>query len=75
MEFSLFDEKLIFKDMNRSYLQDEYSDDGSESSDENIEGGKLLLSKELEDSVKQLSQNLSKNKNEKLLKRRMKFKH
>ena len=75
MEFSLFDEKLIFKDINRSYLQDEYSDDGSESSDEKINEGKIFLDKELEDSVKQLSQNLKKNQNEKLLTRKMRFKH
>ena len=75
LEFPLFDEKLIFKDINRSYLQDEYSDDGSESSDEKINEGKIFLDKELEDSVKQLSQNLKKNQNEKLLTRKMRFKH
>ena len=74
LEFPLFDEKLIFKDINRSYLQDEYSDDGSESGDEQINQGKLFLSQELEDSVKQLSQNLKKNKNKNLLSRCMRFK-
>ena len=74
LEFPLFDEKLIFKDINRSYLQDEYCDDGSESGDEQINQGKLFLSQELEDSVKQLSQNLKKNKNKNLLSRCMRFK-
>ena len=75
LEFSLFDEKLIFKDINRSYLQDECSDDGSESSDEKIIESKKLLSLELEDSIKQLSNSLKKNQKENLLSRRMRFKH
>ena len=73
--FSLFDENLIFKDINRSYLQDEYSDDGSESSDEKIEDAQNFLSQELEDSIKQLSNDLKNNQNDGLLSRRMKFKH
>ena len=75
LEFSLFDDKLIFKDINRSYLQDEHDDDGSESSDEKINDGKLLLTQELEDSAKELSKNLKKNKDKKLLSRRIKFKN
>ena len=75
LEFSLFDEKLIFKDINRSYLQDQCSDDGSESSDEKIIESKKLLSLELEDSIKQLSNSLKKNQKENLLSRRMRFKH
>ena len=74
LEFPLFDEKLIFKDINRSYLQDEYSDDGSESDDEKINEGKFFLSQELEDSVKQISKILKKNKNNNLLSRSMRFK-
>ena len=60
LEFSLFDEKLIFKDINRSYLQDQCSDDGSESSDEQIIESKKLLSLGLEDSIKQISKSLKK---------------
>ena len=74
LEFPLFNEKLIFKDINRSYLQDEYSDDGSESRDEKINEGKIFLSQELEDSVKQLSQNLKNYNNQNLLSRNMRFK-
>ena len=73
--FSLFDENLIFKDINRSYLQDEYSDDGSESSDEKIDDAQNFLSQELEDSIIQLSNSFKKNQNDGLLSRRMKFKH
>ena len=75
LEFSLFDDKLIFKDINRSYLQDENNDDGSESSDEKINDGKLFLTQELEDSAKELSKNLKKNKDKKLLSRRIRFKN
>ena len=75
LEFPLFDEKLIFKDINRSYLQDEYNDDGSESGDEVINEGKIFLSQELEDSVKQISQNLKNNGNKNLLSRSIRFKH
>ena len=74
LDFPLFDEQLIFQDINRSYLQDEYSDDGSESDDEKINEGKFFLSQELEDSVKQISQILKKNKNNNLLSRNMRFK-
>jgi len=74
-DFALFDDKLIFKDINRSYLQDEHDDDGSESSDEKINDGKLFLTQELEDSAKVLSKNLKKNKDKKFLSRRIKFKN
>ena len=75
LHFSLFDENLIFKDINRSYLQDEYNDDGSESSEEKIIDGKNFLSQELEESIKQLSDSFKKNQNINLLRRRMRFKH
>ena len=75
LDFSLFDDKLIFKDINRSYLQDEHDDDGSESSDEKINDGKLFLTQVLEDSAKELSKNLKKNKDKKLLSRRIRFKN
>ena len=75
LEFSLFDDKLIFKDINRSYLQDEYSDDGSDSTDEKINEERILLTQELEDSIKLMSKNLQKNQAQKLLSRRMRFKN
>ena len=75
LEFSLFDDKLIFKDINRSYLQDEHDDDGSESCDEKINDGKLFLKQELENSAKELSKKLKKNKNKNLLSRRIRFKN
>lgn len=74
-EFPLFDDKLIFKDINRSYLQDENNDDGSESSDEKINDGKLFLKSELEISAKELTQALKKNRDKKLLSRRIRFKN
>ena len=74
VEFSLFDDKLIFKDINRSYLQDEHDDDGSESSDEKINFGKLYLTQELADSAKEISQTVKKNKDKKILSRRIRFK-
>ena len=75
MEFSLFDDKLIFKDINKSYLQDEHDDDGSESSEEKINDGKLFLKQELEDTAKELSASLKKNPNEKVLSRKIRFKN
>ena len=75
MEFSLFDDNLIFKDINKSYLQDEHDDDGSESSDEKIKDGKLYLTQELEDSAKELSESLKKNLNKKILSRGIRFKN
>ena len=75
MEFSLFDDKLIFKDINKSYLQDEHDDDGSESSDEKINDGKLFLTQELEDSAKQIFKSLKKNPNENILSRKIRLKN
>ena len=75
LEFSLFDDDLIFKDLNRSYLQDESSDDGDESSEEKINCGKLLLYQEIEESTKDLLNNLKKNQSEPILSRRMRFKN
>ena len=73
IEFSLFDDKIIFKDINKAYLQDELSDDGDESSDEKIKTGKNLLIQELEDSAKDLQENLKINRGENLLSRRIRF--
>ena len=74
LEFPLFDDQLIFKDINRSYLQDEHSDDGSESSDEKINRGKLFLSQEIEEAAIELERNLKKNKKQNFLSRPIRFK-
>ena len=75
MEFSLFDDKLIFKDINKCYLQDEHDDDGSESSDDKINDGKLFLNQELEDSAKEITDSIKKNPNGKILSRKIRFKN
>ena len=75
MEFPLFDDKLIFKDINRSYLQDENDDDGSDSDDEKINNGKLFLTQELDESAKELSKYMEKNIDENLLSRNIRFKN
>ena len=74
LEFFLFDDDLIFKDINRSYLQDEHVDDGDSSSEEEIENGKIYLSQELEQSINDLHENLKKNQNKPILSRKMRFK-
>ena len=74
LEFVLFDDKIIFKDINRSYLQDEESDDGDESSDEKIKLGQNLLIQEIEESSKEIKENLKNNKENSLLSRKIKFK-
>lgn len=74
LEFSLFDDKLIFKDINRSYLQDEHSDDGDDSSEEAINNGKILLSEELEQSIEEMKRNLKNKQNKQILSRKMRFK-
>ena len=75
LEFPLFEEKQVFKDtINRSYLQDEFSDDGSESDDEKINEGKIFLTQELEDSFQQLSQSIKKDKSNNILSRKIRFK-
>lgn len=73
LEFPLFDDQLIFKDINRSYLQDEHSDDGSESSDEKINNGKLFLSQEIKEAAIELEKNLKKNKKRNILSRPIRF--
>ena len=70
----MFDDKIIFKDINKAYLQDELSDDGDESSDEKIRIGKKILIQELEESAKDLQENLRLNKGKLLLSRRIRFK-
>jgi len=74
MEFDLFDDKIVFKDINRAYLQDEENDDGNDSSDEKIKLGKSLLYQEIEQSSKELKENLRNNQKDSLLSRKIRFK-
>ena len=74
LEFFLFDDKTIFKDINKAYLQDEKVDDGDESSDEKIKLGQALLFQELDESSKDLKENLKYNKGNELLSRKLRFK-
>ena len=74
LEFDLFDDKLIFKDINKAYLQDGQNDDGGDSPDEKIKLGKSLLFQELNESSKELKDNLIFNKNKGILSRKIKFK-
>ena len=77
MEFPLFDDSLIFKDINRSFLQDEHDDDGDESSDEKINNGIIYLEQEVVDSIKHFKKCSDKNKSNKknihILSREMRF--
>jgi len=77
MEFPLFDDSLIFKDINRSFLQDEHDDDGDESSDEKINNGIIYLEQEVVDSIKHFKKcsdkNKSNKKNNHILSREMRF--
>jgi hypothetical protein len=75
LEFFLFDDKTIFKDINKAYLQDEKVDDGDESSDEKIKLGQALLFQELDESSKDLKENLKYNKGNELLSRKLRFKN
>ncbi len=75
LEFFLFDDKTIFKDINKAYLQDEKVDDGDESSDEKIKLGQSLLFQELDESSKDLKENLKYNKGNELLSRKLRFKN
>lgn len=75
LEFFLFDDKTIFKDINKAYLQDEKVDDGDESSDEKIKLGQVLLFQELDESSKDLKENLKFNKGNELLSRKLRFKN
>jgi len=74
IEFFLFDDDLIFKDISKAYLEDEYIDDGDSSSEEVIENGRIYLSQELEQSIKDLEENLKNNQNKPILSRKMRFK-
>ena len=74
LEFFLFDDNLIFKDINKAYLQDENSDDGDRSSEETIINGKIFLSQELEQSINDFRQNFKNKQQKQILSRKMKFK-
>ena len=74
LEFVLFDDKIIFKDINRAYLQDENSDDGDDSSDEKINLGKNLLIQELEESSKVIKEKLKYTQERDLFSRPIRFK-
>ena len=75
LEFPLFDDKIIFKDINKAYLQDEKNDDGDESSDEKIQIEKSMLFQELEQSSNELKESLDINKlNNTFLSRNIRFK-
>ena len=75
LEFVLFDDKIIFKDINRAYLQDEENDDGDESSDEKIKLGNTFLFQELEQSSKEIKENFRNNPKNILLSRKIRFKN
>ena len=75
LEFPLFDDKLIFKDINKAYLEDEYSDNGSDSSEEKIKEGQNFLYRELNKSSIELQKYLSQNQNKLLLSRKIRFKN
>ena len=74
LEFPLFDDEMIFKDVNKAYLQNTESDDGDCSSDDNINMGKNILSKKLEEASKEIKINLYNNKINSLLYRPIRFK-
>jgi len=73
LEFPLFDDKMIFKDLNKAYLQDEYNDNGDDSTEEKINESKLYLSQEIEQSIKELQINIKQNQKKPLLSRRIQF--
>ena len=74
LEYFVFNDNLIFPDLNRSYLQDAYSDDGDSSTDEQIENGTKFLKDELADAINDIYlQNKKLNINS-FLSRKMKFK-
>ena len=75
--YNLFDDNLIFKDVNRSFLNDDESDDddGEESSEEKIQMAIQFLSEELEESIKELEKNLFNDNENSLLMKKMKYKN
>ena len=75
LEFPLFNDKLIFEDINNAYLQDEDSDNGSDSSEEKIKQGTNFLYQELKNSSIELQKYLSQNQKVPLLSRKIRFKN
>ena len=75
LEFPLFNDKLIFEDINNAYLQDEDSDNGSDSSEEKIKQGANFLYQELNKSSIELQKYLSQNQKTPLLSRKIRFKN
>ena len=73
LEFDLFKEEIIFKNINKSYLQDEKFDDGDDSSEDKIKLGKSILHNELEEHSRKIIQNIKYNKDNNLLNRKIKF--
>ena len=74
MEFNLYNDKDIFKDINKAYLQDQKSDDGDDSPDEKILLGKTILFQALDESAKELKECLKFNNGKDLLSRKIRFK-
>ena len=74
LEFNLFKDEMIFKDVNKAYLQNEHYDVGNISTSEQINSDINLLLQELEESSKELTENLKNNKKENFLSRPIKFK-
>ena len=74
LEYFVFNDNLIFPDLNRSYLQDAYSDDGDSSTDEQIENGTKFLKDELADAINDIYLQIKKLNINSILSRKMKFK-
>ena len=68
--FPIFDDNLIFTNINKSYMHNEDNDDGSSSSEETIEAGKRYLYSELDEVASTLHNNLLSGKSSQKLFRR-----
>ena len=68
------DDNLIFKDINKAFLQDQDLDDGSDSSDKQVELGSNLLNTELLKASKKINKFFSNNKEITILSRKIRFK-
>ena len=74
LNFPIFDDNLIFTNINKSYMHNEDNDDGSSSSEETIEAGKKYVFAELDEVSNLLRNNLLSGKsNQKLFRRRFIF--
>lgn len=74
LQFPLFDEKLILKDHNRSYLQDKEIDEVDDSSDNLIKEEEKILFNQIEETVIVLNDRSFTNGKNKLLSRNFMFK-